>query len=144
MNISFRSMTTDDLTLISGWQSALEVRKWYGKEYTAKEKLITHYQEELKENPRRTWHFIIRLDDTGAGMIQTYLLSSYLDYNQYVQMGEKTAMVDIFLAPKFMHKGHGSHIMKAFLQDYVFSGKLSNADQSAIGPEPKNLCAIRM
>ena len=43
-----------------------------------------------------------------------------------------------------MHKGHGSHVMKAFLRDYVFSGKLFSADRCMIGPEPKNISAIRM
>ncbi len=144
MNISFRPMTIDDLMLISGWQSTPEVRQWYGKEYTTRKQIEAHYREELMNNQHCTWHFIVRLDGTDAGMIQTYLLSSYRDYNQYVQMDEKAAMVDIFLAPEFMHKGYGSHIMKAFMRDCIFLGTLFIADKCAIGPEPKNLSAIRM
>jgi hypothetical protein len=52
VDISFRPMTTDDLPLISGWQSMPEVRQWYGKEYTSKEQIEKHYQEELEGIPR--------------------------------------------------------------------------------------------
>jgi ribosomal protein S18 acetylase RimI-like enzyme len=53
-------------------------------------------------------------------------------------------MVDIFLTSVFMHKGLGSSVMKAFLRNYVFSGCLFTAEQCTIGPEPKNVSAIRM
>jgi ribosomal protein S18 acetylase RimI-like enzyme len=89
-------------------------------------------------------HYIIQLEGVDAGMIQTYLLSSYPHMDKYVQAGKDAAMVDVFLAPAFMHKGHGSHIMKAFLRNFVFSRKLFIADKCAIGPELKNISAIRM
>jgi len=144
MRIAFRPLTEKDLTLVSSWQSTPEVKQWYGKEYTCTEQIEAHYREELEEMPRRTWHFIIQLDGADAGMIQTYLLSSYPDFNKHVQAGENAAMVDIFLAPAFMHKGHGSLIMRAFLRDFVFSQVLFYADKCAIGPDPQNLSAIRM
>ena len=144
MDISFRPMTADDLPTISTWQNTPEVKQWYGKEYTSREELEKHYQEELEEIPRLTWHYIIQLDGVDAGMIQTYLLCSYPDMDNYMRVSEGAAMVDIFLAPEFMHKGHGSHIMRAFLYDYVFSGKLFFANKCTIGPEPKNFGAIRM
>jgi len=145
LNISFRPVTPEDLPLVSEWQTAPEVRQWFGgKEYTPREQIETHYRNELTEVPRRTWHFIIRLDGTDSGFIQTYLLSSYSDFNRLVQAEDGTAMADIFLAAPFMHKGFGSEVMRAFLRDYVFSGKLFTADKCAIGPEPKNLSAIRM
>jgi aminoglycoside 6'-N-acetyltransferase len=137
-------MTSNDLPLVSDWQNAPEVQQWYGKGNASKEQVEAHYQEELDEVPRRTWHYIIQIDGMDAGLIQTYLLSSYPDVDEYVQEGDGTAMVDIFLTPEFMHKGHGSHIMRKFLWDYVFSGKLFFANKCTIGPEPKNLSAIRM
>jgi len=143
VDISFRPVLIDDLPTIIDWQSAPEVKQWYGKETTGKEQL-EKYRKEIEETPRLTWHYIIQINGTDAGMIQTYLLSSYPDVGDYVQAGEKAAMVDIFVASKFMHKGHGSHVMRAFLREYVFSGKLFTADICTIGPEPENLSAIRM
>lgn len=56
MEISFRPMVTDDLLTISCWQSKPEVRQWFGKEYISRNEIENHYQEELEEMPRLTWH----------------------------------------------------------------------------------------
>lgn len=144
MIISFRPMATDDLPLVSNWQMQPEVHRWYGKEYTDRTQIENRYLKELAEAPRRTWHYIIQLDGSDAGMIQTYLLDSYPEFSSMVQAGVGTAMVDIFLASDFMHKGHGSLVMKTFLREYVFSGILFTTDLCAIGPEPDNVSAIRM
>ena len=144
MDISFRLMTKGDLPLVSNWQMSPEVHQWYGKDNVDTAQIENRYREKMEQIPRLTRHFIIRLDGTDAGMIQAYMLNSYPDFNCFVQMDENTAMVDVFLAPKFMHKGYGSDVMRAFLKNYVFSGRLFVADKCAIGPEPKNLSAIRM
>jgi|GEM_PF-592886 Acetyltransferases, including N-acetylases of ribosomal proteins len=144
MDISFRLMKKDDLPIVSNWQMKSEVHQWYGKEYTSTEQIEKRYQKELNEFPRLTHHFIIQLDGIDAGMVQTYLLCSYPDMEKHVQTDGKSAMTDIFLAPEFMHKGYGSRIMKTFLWDFVFSEKLFVADKCYIGPEPKNISAIRM
>jgi len=144
MEISFRSMTADDLPLVAQWQLSPEVHKWYGKAYTCAAQIQNRYRAELAESPRRTWHYIIRLDGTDAGMIQTYLLRDYPDYNRFVQADNAAAMIDVFLAPAFLHKGYGKDIICDFLRGYVFAGRLFSADTCAIGPEPDNRAAIRM
>lgn len=144
MDISFRLMCMNDLQMISEWENTPDVKQWYGKDYTSRDQIEQHYQKELEETPRLTWHYIIQIDNRDAGMIQTYLLSSYPDMDKHIQTGVGSSMVDVFLAPPFMHKGYGSFVMRKFLNDVVFSGKHFTSNKCTIGPEPKNLSAIRM
>jgi RimJ/RimL family protein N-acetyltransferase len=138
-------MTAGDLPMVSEWMFSPEVRQWYySAGYTDREQAERHYHEEMSEVPRSTWHYVIQIGGIDAGFIQTYLVCSYPEFNEAVQADTATAMIDLFLSNEFMHKGHGRHIMEAFLRQIVFSGAHFDADKCAIGPEPKNLAAIRM
>lgn len=141
----FRPMALEDIGMISQWRSSPEVGRWYHSEAAdGREKWEKSYRQELEEKPRLTWHFIILLGGEAAGFVQTYLLKSYPEVGEPLGASDSAAMVDIILAPGFMHKGYGSHVMKAFLRDCVFSGKLFFADVCLIGPNPGNVSAIRM
>jgi len=144
INISFRVMTAADFPRMTGWLNDPEVRQWYGKKSWTPESASAYLKPKIDEVPRRTYSYIIQLGRADAGYIQTYLLSSYENYDKYIQSEEGTAGIDLFLAPDYMHKGHGSRIIKKFMQTYIFSGKLFSADKCTVGPEPKNISAIRM
>jgi RimJ/RimL family protein N-acetyltransferase len=147
-NITFKYLTDDDYEIIAQWRNSPEVRKWYydndnpDRVFTAKD-IFDKEDSRALENPRFAC-YIILLDGIKAGFIQTYLVCDYPDYNAHIGVDDKTAAIDIFLAPEFMYKGYGKHIMTDFLERIVFSGKHFAAEKCMIGPDPKNKAAIRM
>ena len=86
--------------------------------------------------------FLILYARTPIGYIQSYRISNYPDYNEHVQVDEKTAGIDLFIGEDdYLHRGFGTAILTKFLAEIIFSD--DSILSCVIGPEPKNKAAVR-
>ncbi len=94
------------------------------------------------QEQKPTDSYIILHNNIKIGYIQTYLLKNYPEYNELVQADDNSAGIDMLIGEKeYIHKGLGPIIIKKFLIDIVFQNK--NIKNCVIGPEPKNIIAIK-
>jgi aminoglycoside 6'-N-acetyltransferase len=146
VKISFQKLSETDVGLLLKWLNTDFVKKWYYKyglnkqDWTYEEVKNKYLPKINKQEP--TDSFLILYEDKKIGYIQTYSLMDFPDYNKVVDGGDDSAGVDLFIGEKeFIHKGLGSIIIRKFLKYYVFCNNLIN--RCIIGPEPKNLAAIK-
>lgn len=143
MRIQFRPMEETDLPQIYIWANTDFVIQWYGKKPLTIEDVRNHYGATINgDDP--TDSYIIMIDGVDIGYLQTYFYSDYPhdEYYEALEADEGSAGVDLFIGHKdYIHKGHGSHIMKMFLREYVFTNP--KAVKCIITPEPANSVAIR-
>jgi len=138
--LSFRQMRADDLRLLHEWLQREHVRTWWSKHKTY-EDVVEHYLPAI-EGRDPTDLFLILRDDRPIGFIQTYLVSDYREYAALVQVGERVAGVDLFIADaELTGKGVGSEVLRTFTQEVVFSGETTIA--CVADPDGRNIASIR-
>jgi RimJ/RimL family protein N-acetyltransferase len=141
--IGFRRMTTDELSLMHRWLCRPHVLEWWwGGVPPSYEAVAEKYGRRARgESP--TQPFMILFAGTPIGYIQTYMIRDYPEYAALVDADDDPAGVDLFIGEaEFLHKGLGSHIVRAFLRDVVFGA--GDAMSCIIGPSEANTIAIRV
>lgn len=140
--IQFRSLEVKDISQLHAWLNTDFVIEWYGKKSMTIDDVKEHYTPYIM-GKKPTQAYISMINDIDVGYIQTYFICDYPDYNEYVNTDDHAAGVDLFIGHKdYIHKGYGTFIMKEFLRNHVFTNSV--VDKCIIGPEPKNLVAIKM
>lgn len=140
-DIGFRPVTLSDLPLIYRWLQRPHVKEWYGEGDRTYEETVEHYRSRICGDAP-TEAYLIQLDGKPIGYIQAYMISDYPEYSAALDVEEGAAGVDLYIGErKLIHKGLGSTALKAFLSEVVFMNPRTTC--CVIGPEPKNLVAIR-
>jgi RimJ/RimL family protein N-acetyltransferase len=140
MKLAFRRMNADDLRLLYEWLQREHVRKWWSK-HESYEEVVEHYLPAVEER-EPTDLYVILLDDHPAGFIQTYLVSDYGDYRKLVDVEERVAGVDLFLAEaERIGRGLGSRVLADFLRDVVFAVPTTRA--CVADPDAENAASVR-
>ncbi len=140
--ISFRRLRSSDLELMHRWLNAPHVRRWWYAEGTSYEEIEEHYLPAI-EGREATKPFVILHRGEPIGFIQSYRISAEDDetYASLVDV-EDSAGVDLFIGEaEYLHRGLGRHLVRRFLSEHVFSDH--EVEVCVIGPEPRNLAAIR-
>ncbi len=140
--IGFRRMTLDDLPLMQRWLQAPHVLEWWwGGIAPPYEAVEEKYGPRIRgEEP--TDPYVILSGDRPIGYIQTYMIRDYPEYAAVVNTDADAAGMDLFIGEvAYLHKGLGSHILRAFLREIAF-GK-GDATSCIIGPSEANRIAIR-
>ena len=110
--IEFRPLAEDDLPLVEEWLRRDHVARWWRDD-------IAEYRAAL-EGREPTDHFMIVVDGCAIGMIQTYLVSDYPEWEEVVQVGEGVAGVDLMIGEEeLIGRGLGPQILSAFACDLV-------------------------
>ena len=96
------------------------MKRWWRAGETF-EQTAAHYGPPLRgEEP--TDHYVILVDGREAGMIQTYLVADYADWDAIVEAGAGVAGVDLLIGePDLAGRGLGAEILVAFARDIVFA-----------------------
>jgi RimJ/RimL family protein N-acetyltransferase len=114
--IEFRPLTEDDLPLVEQWLRREHVARWWRDEI---DESIAEYRAAL-EGREPTDHYLIVGDGQPVGMIQTYLVSDYPEWEEIVQVGPGVAGVDIMIGEEeLIGRGLGPQILAAFVRDVV-------------------------
>lgn len=124
------------------WLNTPHVRRWWYAEGTSYEEIEANYLPRI-EGRDQTKSFLILHENEPIGFIQAYRISSGDDgaYASLVDV-EGSAGVDLFIGEAtYLHRGLGSHIVRRFFSEHVFSDP--GVDVCVIGPEPGNVAAIR-
>ena len=140
--ISFRRLRASDLELMHRWLNAPDVRRWWYAEGNSYAEIEEHYLPAI-EGREATKPFLILHRDDPIGYVQSYRISAEDDetYASLVDV-ERSAGVDLFIGePQYLHRGLGRHVIRRFLSEHVFIDP--GVEVCVIGPEPKNVAAIR-
>jgi aminoglycoside 6'-N-acetyltransferase len=86
--------------------------------------------------------YLIVADGRDVGMIQTYRVVDYPEWEAVVQVGEGVAGVDLFLGEEELTgKGLGTEVLRAFVRDVVFADP--SIDACVADPEVGNAASLR-
>jgi aminoglycoside 6'-N-acetyltransferase len=139
--ITFRPLTHADLPRMHRWLNGGEAFTWYGLKPTTLEEITAEYTPAI-EQTEPTYGSVILIDDEPAGYIQWYLIHDHPDYARQVDVPPDSAGVDLFIGEeRFLHRGFGSVIIRAFLRNVVFADE--RVGRCIIGPDERNAIAIR-
>ena len=148
MEIRFRSLKEDDLSLLHSWFQEPTIKEWYARGIhfsldDIKNKYLPRIQG--KDN---TPSYIVSLDNKPIGFIQYYALSDHLpsgitdQNNKLLEKGmpDKICGIDVFIADsKYRGVGLGKQIINQFIQEFL----LSKFDWAVVDPSANNINAIR-
>ena len=140
--ISFRALRSDDLDLMHRWLNAPHVKRWWYDEGTSRPEIREKYLP-LIEGRDSAKPFVILYEDRPIGYIQYYPISAEDDetYASLVDV-QNSAGVDLFIGEAgYLYRGLGRPVLRRFLSERVFSHP--EIEACVIGPEPKNVAAIR-
>ena len=114
--IEFRPLAEDDLPLVEEWLRRDHVARWWRDDIAES---LAEYRAAL-EGREPTDHFMIVVDGCAIGMIQTYLVSDYPEWEEVVQVGEGVAGVDILIGEEdLIGRGLGPQILAEFARDVI-------------------------
>ncbi len=140
--ITFRELRAPDLPLMHRWLNAPHVRRWWYTEGSSYKEIEEHYLPGI-EGRDATKLFLILHENSPIGFVQSYRISAEDDetYAGLVEV-ENAAGVDLFIGePEYLYRGLGSHAIRRFISEHVFSDP--EIEACVIGPEPNNAAAIR-
>jgi aminoglycoside 6'-N-acetyltransferase len=108
--IDFRPISGADIPQLQDWLRREHVARWWRDEDA------TTYLPQAHE------HFLIVVDGRPVGMIQTYLVSDYPEWEEVVGPGAGLAGVDLFIGEAdLIGRGLGPQVLAQFARDVVFA-----------------------
>jgi aminoglycoside 6'-N-acetyltransferase len=103
---------------LNDWLQREHVHRWWPDTSTLDE-TVAYYAPALR-GEEATEHYVIVADGRDAGVIETYLVSDYPEWEALVQVGEGVAGVDLLIGEAdLIGRGLGPEILSAFLRDVV-------------------------
>jgi RimJ/RimL family protein N-acetyltransferase len=135
-----RPLVADDLPLVYDWLGREHVARWWGQRAGFDEATAEYLDAIEGRDP--TELYTIRLGDEDVGLIQTYLLADYPEYEALVDAGPAAAGLDIFLGDEsLVGSGLGTHVIGMFAETVVFARPETLA--CVADPDVRNLPSIR-
>jgi aminoglycoside 6'-N-acetyltransferase len=115
--IEFPPLAEADLSLVEEWLRREHVAPWWRDDIGES---IAEYRGAL-EGREPTDHFLIEVDGRPVGMIQTYLVSDYPEWEEVVQVGAGVAGVDLMIGESdLIGAGLGPRVLAQFAREVVF------------------------
>jgi RimJ/RimL family protein N-acetyltransferase len=146
--ITFTALANRDFPLLVKWLNELHVRRWYNLD----PKIVTEADVEKKFLPRITGNepvsgYIIKINEVPVGYIQVYDARIFASeeyssiINKYLYTISHLAGIDLYIGEvDYLHKGHGLHIIKQFLQRVV----KFHYEGCIVDPDQENSASIRV
>lgn len=139
-DIYFRSLRSSDLPLMHRWLNTPHVARWWYGEDASWSGIEERYDPRMERRDPVESYLILH-GDKPIGYVQSYLVSHDEEYASLVGV-EDSAGVDLFIGEvEYLYRGLGGKVLRRFLAEVVFRDK--GARVCVIGPEPKNVAAIR-
>ncbi len=115
--IAFEPLVREDLPLLAEWLRRPHVRQWWREPDMS----LAHYEDALAGRDP-TANYLISVDGRPVGMIQTYLVSDYPEWESVVQVGEGVAGIDLLIGEQeLLGRGLGVEILEQFAREVVFA-----------------------
>jgi RimJ/RimL family protein N-acetyltransferase len=114
--IAFQPLSADDLPLVEEWLRRPHVARWWRDDI---DRSLAEYRGAI-EGREPTDHYLIVVEGTPVGMIQTYLVSDYPEWEAVVQVGEGVAGVDILIGEEELTgRGLGPEVLARFAREVI-------------------------
>ena len=138
--LSFRPLTADDLPLLHEWLNRGHVARWWHERPTPQQVADEYLLAIEGRDP--TDVYVIVLDGRDVGMIQTYRVVDYPEWEAVVRVGDGVAGVDLFLGEEELTgRGLGTEVLRGFVRDVVFARPGIHA--CVADPEVGNAASLR-
>lgn len=125
----FRQATLDDVELITGWQAAPHVRRWW-------DAAEPYDQEDMNDSRVSRW--IVSFEARPFAFMQDYTVHGWNDHH-FANLAKGTRGIDQFIGdPEMIGLGHGSAFIAARMGALFDAG----APMIATDPHPDNTRAI--
>lgn len=137
-------MSEDDLPLARRWLLEPHVRRWWNDELRRTvypDDTLRDWRDAI-EGRDPTDMFVIQMDGTPIGVIQSYRVDSYPDHLAEIGALARPAFeLDVFIGePDLIGKGHGPALLREFIR---LGFARYGVDYCVIGPSRSNAAAIR-
>lgn len=130
--IAFEPLRHEDLPMLREWLEREHVRRWWRDDL---DESMREYGAAI-EGVDPTDHYLIVVDGTPAGMIETYLVSDHPEWEAIVPVGEGVAGVDLLLGDAALTgRGLGPRVLEQFARDVVFANPEIDAVVAAVEEE---------
>jgi len=130
-----------DIDNVVRWQQEEEVAFWWHEIDTPEEEIRSKWEPRSRGGDQKTRVFIISVDATDIGLIQTYSFADYPGHAAEVQLSD-SAGIDVFIGlPEWRNRGVGTVLVRQFVDEIVFAD--GSIKRCAIDPEPENRRSIR-
>ena len=130
--IEFRPLRKGDLSLVRDWLEREHVRRWWRDSL---DESIGEYEKAI-DGLDPSEHYLIVVDGSPVGMIETYLVSDHPDWEQIVRVGEGVAGVDLLIGEQGLTgRGLGPRVLEAFAVGVVFADEGTHAIVAAVDEE---------
>ena len=140
MKITFRPLKQTDFTLLQKWLNSPHVKEWW-KEESDLGSIEKKYGKRVDGNSATTC-FVILLENRPIGMIQSYWVKDYKEYNDAIKIPYSVG-IDLFIGEdEFIGKGVGRKILSEFCKQIVRSA-YSDVQFGVASPSIHNLSSIR-
>lgn len=142
MTLDFVPLTAEDLPRVHGWLRTPHVARWWHDDDPSYDKVVADYLPGI-EGRELCDHYLIAVDERPVGLIQTYLASSYPDWEATPYLGsDEVAGVDLFIGEEdLLGQGLGGEVIRTFVADIVFARPATKA--CVAGVEPANTRSLR-
>ena len=116
--IEFPPLRSQDLAQIEEWLRREHVARWWRDDIGES---IAEYRRAL-EGSEPTDHYLVQVDGRPVGMIQTYLVSDYPEWEDVVQVGAGVAGVDLMIGEAdLIGAGLGPRVLAQLTRAVVFA-----------------------
>jgi aminoglycoside 6'-N-acetyltransferase len=141
MEIVFRPLGLTDFSLMLRWLREPQVARWYFDEAELSDDDLMEKWRGRADGDLLVRRFIISVDGTDIGQIQTCKLADEPEYDAEVGV-PGAAGVDLLIGePDYRDRGVGTQMLGELLRQIVFTDP--EIDVCTIDPEPENTRAIR-
>jgi aminoglycoside 6'-N-acetyltransferase len=140
VSIRFTPLTRDDLPLLLVWLQKPHVAEWWRDLQTMEQLEADHLPAIEGREP--SYDYVVVLDGRPVGMIQTYLVSDFPEWEEILHVGEGVAGVDLLIGDEdAIGRGLGPEVLRAFISEVVFANEGTRA--VVAGVEPGNARSLR-
>jgi aminoglycoside 6'-N-acetyltransferase len=139
-HLGFRPLRADDLPLLCDWLGREHVRRWWG-EPKSYDGVVDEYLPSIDGRDPNDLYAILA-GQRPVGLIQTFLLADYPEYDALIDAGAEAAGLDLLIGEaELIGHGLGSRVIAAFVSRVVFARPETRV--CVADPDVRNLGSIR-
>jgi aminoglycoside 6'-N-acetyltransferase len=133
VSIRFEPLTREDLPQLLAWLQRPHVAEWW-RDLQTMEQLEADHLPAI-EGTEPSFDYVIVVDDRPVGMIQTYLVSDFPEWEEILHVGEGVAGVDLLIGEEdAIGRGLGPDVLRTFIAEVVFAKEGTHAVVAGIEP----------